>query len=393
MEWELIVKRARALREDFLKSYKCLNIDRETKQTTVNKHINNLLYRLEQVRVLLNVNYERLPTAQKAAAEAFYIELREKFLSVCSRKNISIPISESLHVKISYTKLPEVEQQLEEQGVEEQPKMPQTVIEFLNIASKLIPDFDGKVENLQSFLDALNLVDSLKESHEAIAVNLIKTKLKGCSRNLITSESTIQGIVAKLSSSVKGESTDVISAKIMNLKQNNKSANTFTSEIEELTKSLANAFIADGLTNSLAEKYSTQVAIKSMVKNASNERVRLIMESGSFNTMNEAVAKFINSCTDTNPSSSGVFYYSSNEYAYNYRRGYNRGNGRGGGNHRGNVRGRGNRHGRGYYNRGGNGNGQNVGPSRNQHNVRCVNHEQENRQNPQGTQLGDNQII
>lgn len=33
--------------------------------------------------------------------------------------------------------------------------MPQTAIEFLNTAAKLIPKYDGKADNLQRFIDAL----------------------------------------------------------------------------------------------------------------------------------------------------------------------------------------------------------------------------------------------
>ena len=66
--------------------------------------------------------------------------------------------------------------------------MPQTATEFLNTAAKLIPEYDGKTDNLQSFIDSLCLVDSIKETHEAIAVNLLKTKLKSAIRNSIYSE-------------------------------------------------------------------------------------------------------------------------------------------------------------------------------------------------------------
>lgn len=41
------------------------------------------------------------------------------------------------------------------------------------------------------FFDPLDLVESIKETHENIAVNFIKTKLKGSARNLLSNESTI----------------------------------------------------------------------------------------------------------------------------------------------------------------------------------------------------------
>jgi len=44
--------------------------------------------------------------------------------------------------------------------------MAQTNIDFINTASKLIPVFDGKAENLTSFMDALEIIESIKGEHE-----------------------------------------------------------------------------------------------------------------------------------------------------------------------------------------------------------------------------------
>ena len=127
--------------------------------------------------------------------------------------------------------------------------------------SKLIPDFDGKSENLRSFLDSLQLVDAVKDTHEEAAVSVIKTKLRGNARNLISDESTISQIISKLETHVKGESVEVLSAKIMNVRQNGESANAYCNEIDALTKSLESSYIADRLSCALANKYTTHIAV------------------------------------------------------------------------------------------------------------------------------------
>ena len=104
-------------------------------------------------------------------------------------------------------------------------KMSQTVVEFLITASKLIPDFDGKSETLRTVLDSLSLVDSIKSSHESIAVSVIKTKLKGITRKLLGNETTIAEIINKLNAIVESESVEVLSAKIMNIKSSGKTTN------------------------------------------------------------------------------------------------------------------------------------------------------------------------
>ena len=53
--------------------------------------------------------------------------------------------------------------------------MPRTVVEFIKLATSLIPEFDGKPENLQSFLDSLKLLEIIKDTHELTAISLLKT--------------------------------------------------------------------------------------------------------------------------------------------------------------------------------------------------------------------------
>jgi len=53
--------------------------------------------------------------------------------------------------------------------------MEQSNIDFINTASKLIPVLDGKAENLTSFIDALQIIESKEGEHEKLAVS-IKTR-------------------------------------------------------------------------------------------------------------------------------------------------------------------------------------------------------------------------
>jgi len=145
--------------------------------------------------------------------------------------------------------------------------MTQSNIGFVNTSSKLIPVFDGKAENLTSFIDTLQVIESIKGEHEQLAVSIIKTKLKGVARNLIGNKTTINEVISRLKSNVKGETVEVLSAKLMNLQQRNKTANQYTQEVEQMTKSLECAYITDGLPLELARSYSTQHAVKAMTKN------------------------------------------------------------------------------------------------------------------------------
>jgi len=126
---------------------------------------------------------------------------------------------------------------------------------------------------------------------------------------------------------------EVLSAKLIDLQQRNKTDNQYTQEVEQMTKSLEGAYITDGLPLELARSHSTQHAVKEMTKNCTIDKVKLIMQAGTLDTMNDAISKFVNSCTEATGQPNTVLYYK------NYPQ---RGGNHGRGNYRGNFRGRNN---------------------------------------------------
>lgn len=338
---------------------------------------------LENIREVISLNLNKFTEQHKEYALEKYWPLRDLLVKVLSKHNICQELSHNINqpIKLDLNNIcmasgtPDTIE--EESGSEEfesntvikQYKMTQTVVDFINTATRLIPDFDGKPENLRSFLDALSLIETLKGSHETVAINLIKTKLKGNARNLIENEATIQDVIGKLKNSVKGESVEVLSAKILNIRQNSKSANSYCNEVETLTKALESAYISDGLSRTLAQQYSTQIAVKAMTRNCTIDRVKLIMEAGQYTNMNEAIGKFVSSCTEATGQQNSILYFG------------NRSNR----NYRGN---RGRQHGRGGYRNNGNNNNHNNNGNRNRNgnsnyrgNRRGYNNNNNNRQN------------
>ena len=102
MEWKDILYKVRLIKEHLDRSYKCLNFDRPTKDETIQLHIQNLITRLEQIRVVHNVNYYRLTKGHQTAAEGFFLDLHTKLLKIAARKNIKIELSNTLHEKLNF---------------------------------------------------------------------------------------------------------------------------------------------------------------------------------------------------------------------------------------------------------------------------------------------------
>jgi len=425
MEWHEICTTIKNIKTKFDKTYKCLSPNRPIQAETIKKHATTLVDCFNEARTLIYEHRETLNSEHWSKLSRLLIKLRLNLIAVKRKFSLEISIptilntpltidtdeqSESiepeeidLEVTESEEKYTDIEDKdllnltipailtLAEDTNQKKFKteniMAQSNIDFLNTASKLIPDFDGKAENLTSFIDALNIVDTIKGEHESLAVSVIKTKLKGHARNLISNEQTIAAIITQLSSAVKGESVEVISAKLLSLQQKSKTANQYTQEVEKLTKALEGAYISEGLGQTLANKYSTTTAVKAMTKNCSIDKVKLIMQAGTFTNMNDAISKFVNSCTEITGQSNTVLYYRRGANNNNRGgRGYNRGR-------NGNNYNRGNNNSNNYNNRGGR-RGRNQGRGRgnsnqgyNTNNVRVTQNTSENSQTP----LGNNQ--
>ena len=116
---------------------------------------------------MLKVNYFRLTKGHQTAADGFFLDLKTKLLKILARKNIKIELPNTLHEKLNFDYA---------ENLTAHNNMAQTIVEFLNTASKLITEFDGKSENLCTFIDSLQLVEAIKGQHEPMAVSLRETQ-------------------------------------------------------------------------------------------------------------------------------------------------------------------------------------------------------------------------
>lgn len=227
-----------------------------------------------------------------------------------------------------------------------------TAIEFMNAYSKIIPEFNGSIDKFQSALDALALVHTNVGDHTVTAVSMIKSKFTGKARTcILDTDDTVLKIIDRLKLSIKGETSESIIAKIHNVKQKDKSANKYVNEIEELTESLKTSYINEGVPPQLSEKYSTQQAVIAMKHNASNDKVKFVMEAGKFESLDEAVAKFVSTNNEALTNNSVMYVSQNRTYSKFNKRNYNNNSTQGYGFNRNSNNHRGG-HFRGYNNRG-----------------------------------------
>lgn len=400
VEWADLYEEFKNIKLDFDKSFKCVNKTKLPSAQTQLKHITELINKHNEIAVILEEIFNVLSEQHKVSVTEFFKSIKDRLEILFERLDLDIIIPRdlvtSIEVNISENSFVSDGTDTSAETVRELKNpntMADTIANFLASAAKLLPDFDGTYVNLQRFIDAINLVNLIKSTHEEVAVSLIKSKLTGTARNLITTENTIVEIVARLKSSVKSEDTQVVTAKLVNAKQNNRPTNEYIQEIETLAKQLEMAYISDGLSSEIAKKYSTQTAVKSLTKNAKSDKAKLLLQAGTFNQLSDVVAKFV----ELSNGSEDVFRVNMVRYKPNYRdnRNQNSNSNRG----RNNYRGRGgrynnnnNQHRQRSYNQNRNNNQYQNNNRNGNRNVRAIEAASENGYSPQQAQLGTYQV-
>jgi len=363
MEWNELCKNITRIRNEFEKSHKCLSQNRPILGPTTKKHANILVNSFNEARILVYDNKERLNPDHWSQVSKVLIKLRSNLLSVKLKLglDISIPTILNSPIKIESDEQTETEiededlnnltipailtlaelteEELAESDIEETETKSVIMVDeaaaqraYIKDISTAIPEFDGKKINLRRFITAIKLVNLTKGPHEAIAIEVIKSKIIGTTLYRVQNEVTIDAIIRKLEEVVVGETTDVVRAKMANVYQKGKTATQFTNEIENLRKSLESSYIDEGLQPEHAIKFSTKEAINTMTKNCDHGKLKTILEAGTFKTMDEAISKYIHCSTEMTGSASSVLFYKRGQGSYtrgNYR---GRGNGRGGNN-------------------------------------------------------------
>lgn len=399
MEWPKIAASINHNKAVFDKSYKCVNKEVPIKVETLEIHIKIIIKEYNNICRIVTTIEDRLTETHKKHCHKILRSLNKRLINISIRHNLDIQIPEDLHslVNINENQLQNLEESKGDIDIEiesdieslpedieiknNETKMPDQIEkdrEYVRQLSTTIPEFDGKKSSLTRFITALRITDRTKGTQEDLAVEIIKSKIIGPILYKVTNETTIRGIIDILNSNVKGESAEVVKAKLLNIKQKGKTASQYTTEIDNLRKQLETIYIDLGLSAEIADNFATKESIQAMTKNCEYEKLRIILEAGNYNTFSDAAGKYIHCSTEMTGSPSSVLYFNNGQHNYrgnNNYRGRGRGRGNRGGyntnyNNRGNFRGnyRGNNRGRNNSNRG---NRQNQN-NNNNNNVRAI---------------------
>lgn len=144
--------------------------------------------------------YSTVPPNNQAQLREFLFDLRDKLLRVFGRYNTKLDVPLSISRGITPVLNNSFDSDTDSDG-DTNPEVKMTelsVTEFLNFATMVLPEFDGKPENLQWFIDGIDRMNTQIATHVQVAISLIKTKLAGNTRSIITNKNTIVAIKATL---------------------------------------------------------------------------------------------------------------------------------------------------------------------------------------------------
>lgn len=408
------------LKNDFEKSFRCVYRTPLPTAQTQAKHINILVDIHNSICDNINTKFQLLDERQQKEIETFFITLKNRFNDLLKRVEISdrAPRDLNTHFKLKIIEEEDTQDTLDNKSIEleniptrhskeksnielhsnnnKQANMATSLESFMNLATKLLPDFDSSPEHLPKFIYALDILEQMKGDHETIAVMLIKSKISGKAQKSITDLNTIKAIKERLQHIIKGESSMAVSTKLLGITQLNKSGNDFMKEIESLANKLEESYISEGMPNKLAEEFATQNAVRAITKGARSEKVKNIMMAATFHNISEVTTKFIAVNTEIEEArvnymqnrNSRRSYYRNQNNRNNYNRYNNQNNNRKNNNNR--------NYNQQYENR-------NYQPNKNQNkkqfnrennrtgnrNVRYVDNESGNEMGPQHAQLGN----
>lgn len=201
------------------------------------------------------------------------------------------------------------EESSEHSSENDNPTMVQTKQDFIAIANRMINyKFDGDPLALDSFLDAIDLLDDLCEAaNKPTMVKFIMTKLDGKAReSILQTPATPADIVNQLKASIKPESSKVIEGRILALRADRTSLTKFAEQAEDLAEQFRRSLVVEGFSREKAKEIAIDKTIEMCRKSAKHSTVKSVLASASFKEPKEVIAKMIveiNNVKQDNPQS------------------------------------------------------------------------------------------
>lgn len=233
---------------------------------------NQFIYVTRKIYNLLDIN-------RKTAITRVFYGIKNQTIVIFNKLDIDLVVPQILTCIV----VPDTEEEQEED----------MAAAIGNLTLSVLQPYDGNPDGLSAFIDQMNYVDAIKETHEAILIPLIKTRLSGEARTLITNEGTIADIRDTIRQNVSAPNAEFFEKRMSALYQNNKPATIYADDLEKLSNKLTRAYANDGMTLNKAQEYTIKEVKRNLVKNTNNKTVQLLLQTDAGTSTRDLLTNFI----------------------------------------------------------------------------------------------------
>lgn len=167
---------------------------------------------------------------------------------------------------------------------------------FVTMCASIIRDnYSGDPLALESFIDKIDLIESLAEENLIpTLIAFLKSKLEGKAREALpTTISCTNDIKSSLRARIKPDNSKVVAGKIASLHVANNNYSDFSKRVEELAEALERSLIIEGITQTKAHEMAVEQTVNVCRINAKSSLVKSILASTEFKDPKDVVATLI----------------------------------------------------------------------------------------------------
>lgn len=291
--------------------------DISNNKETLDKYLNSLINIYNRHAAASNKIWNLLSPDEKDLLKTQFVYIRDRTLQAFALLNCKYNVPRNLLEQISSDQIdPDIEFNTNETIMTEMDPS-----NFLKLASSIIKPYSGDPNNLASFLNSVDLINSLSTAVcTPFLIQFIKTRLEGKALEAIPSNAnTVEEIKNALKKNIKPDPSEVIESKLLALRLDRKPLQDFTSEAEGLAERLKRSLVMEGVSDSKA----TDMVIKKMTetcrKSARSDLIKSVLASSKFESPQEVLSKFVLEIAEAKKDTQVLAYRT-----HNRGRGFNR---------------------------------------------------------------------
>lgn len=204
-------------------------------------------------------------------------------------------------------------------------------LKFLNTASSLLKPFDGKSDELDSFIRNINLIQQVADGDlKPFFLEFVKGRITGTVGNACSSAISIDQLISTLRSTVKSESPRVVESRLDALYFDHRNLSEFSAEAEKIGNKYLDALVNEGCSRQFATQLTINKIVEICRKSARNDNIKCILASSTYQTHVDVLTKFrteISSFKKENQQRTSTLYNNNQtRYNNNNRNGFNNNN-------------------------------------------------------------------